>query len=69
MMIPVDRDNLRDALIAAAVGLTLAWLLSSCAALPQPPPTPTAAQLTQVTAPAPTSSQFSPSAFSRGGTA
>jgi hypothetical protein len=69
MMIPVDRDNLRDALIAAAVGLTLAWLLSSCAAQPQLPPLPTATQLTQVTTPAPTTSQLSPSAFSRGGSA
>jgi hypothetical protein len=48
MMIPVNRDNLRDALIAVAVGATLAWLLSGCAAQPQPPPIPTAAQLTQV---------------------
>jgi hypothetical protein len=31
MMIPVNRDNLRDALIAVAVGATLAWLLSGCA--------------------------------------
>ena len=53
MMIPVNRDNLRDALIAVAVGLTLAWLLSSCAAQPQPPLTMTAAQLTQVATPAP----------------
>ena len=53
MMIPVNRDNLRDALIAVAVGATLAWLLSGCAAQPQPPPTLTAAQLTQVATPAP----------------
>ncbi len=52
-MIPVNRDNLRDALIAVALGCTLAWLLSSCALQPQPPPTTTAAQLTQVAAPAP----------------
>jgi hypothetical protein len=69
MMIPVNRDNLRDALIAVAVGCALAWLLSSCAAQPQPPSIPTAAQLTQVAAPAPTTSQLSPSAFSRRGTA
>jgi hypothetical protein len=54
MTIPVNRDNLRDALIAVAVGCALAWLLSSCAAPPQPPPTMTAAQLTQVATPAPT---------------
>ena len=53
-MIPVDRENLRDALIAVAVGIALAWLLSSCAAQPQPPPIPIAAQLTHVAAPAPT---------------
>jgi Flp pilus assembly protein TadD len=54
MMIPVNRDNLRDALIAVAVGAALAWLLSGCAAQPQPPPTmTTAAQLTQVTISAP----------------
>ena len=53
-MIPVNRENLRDALIAVAVGLTLAWLLSSCARQSQPPPIPTAAQLTHVAAPAPT---------------
>jgi hypothetical protein len=54
MTIPVNRDNLREALIAVAVGVALAWLLSSCAAQPQPPPIPTAAQLTQAAAPAPT---------------
>jgi hypothetical protein len=52
MMIPVNRDNLRDALIA--VGITLAWLLSSCAGQPQPRPSTAAAQLTQVATPAPT---------------
>jgi Flp pilus assembly protein TadD len=54
MMIPVNRDNLRDALIAIAVGATLAWLLSGCAGQPQPPPIPTTTQLTQVATPAPT---------------
>jgi Flp pilus assembly protein TadD len=57
MMIPVNRDNLRDALIAVAVGATLAWLLSGCAGQPQPPLTTTAAQLTQVATPAPTSNR------------
>jgi Flp pilus assembly protein TadD len=54
MTIPVNRDNLRDALIAVAVGATLAWLLSGCAGQPQPPLTTAAAQLTQVATPAPT---------------
>jgi Flp pilus assembly protein TadD len=54
MMIPVNRDNLRDALIAVAVGATLAWLLSGCAGQPQPPPISTTTQLTQVATPAPT---------------
>jgi hypothetical protein len=54
MTIPVNRDNLRDALIAVAVGVALAWLLSSCARQPQPRPSTIAAQLTQVAAPAPT---------------
>jgi hypothetical protein len=52
-MIPVNRDNLRDALIAVAVGATLAWLLSGCAGQPQPPPIPTTNQLSQVATPAP----------------
>jgi Flp pilus assembly protein TadD len=52
-MIPVNRENLRDALIAATVGIALAWLLSGCAGQPQPPPTTTAAELTQVATPAP----------------
>jgi type IV secretion system protein TrbG len=55
MMMSGNRDNLRNALIAVAVGIALAWLLGGCAAQPQPPPTPTAAQLTEVAAPAPTS--------------
>jgi hypothetical protein len=53
-MIPVNRDNLRDALIAVAVGIALTWLLSSCAGQPQPPLALTAAQLTQVATLAPT---------------
>lgn len=53
MMIPIDRENLRDALIAVTVGIALAWLLSGCAGQPQPPPATTAAQLTQVATPVP----------------
>jgi len=48
-MMPINRENLRDAAIAIAIGLVLAWALSACATAPQPPPSPTAAQL----APAP----------------
>jgi hypothetical protein len=39
----INRENLRDALIAVAIGVT-AYSLSGCAAR-QPPPVPTAAQL------------------------
>ena len=53
-MIPVNRENLRDALIAVTVGIALAWLLSSgWARQPQPPPTTTAAELNQAATPAP----------------
>jgi hypothetical protein len=59
MMIPVHRDNLRDALIAVAVGITLAWLLSGCAVQSQPPPLTTAAQPTQVATPGATGAELS----------
>jgi Flp pilus assembly protein TadD len=58
MMIPVDRENLRDALIAAAVGLTLAWLLSGCAGQPQPALTTAAAHPTQVATPGATGAEL-----------
>jgi hypothetical protein len=50
-MIPVNRENLRDALIGAAVAAVLAWLLSSCAAQSLPPPT--SAPRAYASAPAP----------------
>jgi hypothetical protein len=56
MMIPVDHENLRDALIA--VGSALAWLLSCCAVQSQPPPLTTAAQPTQVATPGVTGAEL-----------
>ena len=50
-MIPINRENLRDALIAATVGIALAWL-SGWARQPQPPPTTAAAELNQAATPA-----------------
>jgi hypothetical protein len=52
-MIPINRENLRDALIAVTVGIALAWLLSGWAGQPQPPPATTAAELNQAATPAP----------------
>jgi P-type conjugative transfer protein TrbG len=50
----INRDNLRDATIAALGGCVLAWLLSGCAGQqPQPSPMPTAAQLAPEPTPAP----------------
>jgi type IV secretion system protein TrbG len=52
-MIPIERNNMRDALIGIAVGLGIAWVLSGCTVQQQPPPAPTAAQLAPEPAPAP----------------
>ena len=47
----IERDNLRDALIAAALGGAVALWLNGCATIP--PATPTAAQLAPAPAPTP----------------
>jgi type IV secretion system protein VirB9 len=51
-MMIMNRENLRGALIAAAIGLAV-WGLSGCAETHQPPPTPTVAQLAPEPAPTP----------------
>lgn len=48
---PIDRENLRDALIAIAIGSAIALILNGCATTPAPA-APTAAQLAPVPAPA-----------------
>jgi P-type conjugative transfer protein TrbG len=49
---PINRENLRDALITVALGSAMALALNGCAATP-PPAAPTAAQLAPVPAPTP----------------
>ncbi len=53
MMIPINRNNCRDALIGVVAGAALAWLLSGCAPMQEPPPSPTAAQLAPEPKPTP----------------
>jgi hypothetical protein len=48
----MNRENLRDALMATAIGLA-AWAQSGCAETHQPPPSPTVAQLAPEPAPTP----------------
>jgi type IV secretion system protein TrbG len=52
-LIPMNHENFRDALIAAAAGSALAWALSGCAPQSQPPPMPTVAQLAPEPTPTP----------------
>jgi type IV secretion system protein TrbG len=53
-MIPVHRDNLRDAVIAVIIGGLVAWALSGCSPQQQqPPPSPTVAQLAPESTPTP----------------
>jgi len=49
-MIPLERSNLRDALIGVAAGLAIAWALSGCSSH-QPPSAPTVSQLAPEPAP------------------
>jgi type IV secretory pathway VirB9-like protein len=48
----INRDNLRDALIAAAIGSSITFYLSACASQP-PPPAPVVVQATPTPTPIP----------------
>jgi type IV secretion system protein TrbG len=52
-MIPIERANLHDALIAIIIGSLAAWALSGCVETHHPPPTPAVAQLGPEPAPKP----------------